>query len=285
MLTAVFWDVQHGFAAYLATPSTPSKHIVIDLGVGSFGSGGATFSPLQHLHANGVARLDGVVITHPHRDHIDDIMNFDVLDPHVLHRPKHLTADAIRKANADQDKAIVDKYLAIDQRYSEPVPNEKSPFRPENNGGATFQFFAPTKCADTNINNHSIVTIVSHADAKILIPGDNEPPSWDELLAQPSFVQAITGTHVIVAPHHGRDSGFHAPLFEKIQPRLVIISDGQSRDTSGTGRYDKQATGLTVSKRAGGTETRKVVTTRNDGCIVLRVTPGTQGTLLEVTVN
>jgi competence protein ComEC len=165
------------------------------------------------------------------------------------------------------------------------VPKERSPFQPENNGGTTFQFFTPTKCTQANINNHSIVTIVSHAGVKLLIPGDNEPPSWDELLGQAAFVQAIRDTHVLVAPHHGRDSGFHAPLIEKTQPRLVIISDGRFCDTSATDRYDKQASGLTVKKRAGGTETRKCVTTRSDGCIVLRVKPVTQGPPLEVTID
>ncbi len=282
MLTAVFWDVQHGLAAYLATPD---KHVVIDLGVGSYGARDATFSPLRHLQANGVSTLDGVVITHPHRDHIDDILNFDALSPRALHRPQHLTADAIRAANSDQDQPIVARYLDIDQRYRETVPPERDPFRAENNGGTAFQFFTPTKCADTNINNHSIVTIVSHAGVKLLIPGDNEPPSWDELLGRPAFVQAIAGTDVLVAPHHGRDSGFHAPLFEKIQPRLIIISDGRFCDTSATDRYDKEATGWTVHQRSGGTQTRKCVTTRSDGTIVLKVGTRDQRAFLEVTVD
>ena len=86
-LTCLFWDVQHGSAAYINTPA--NEHLVIDLGVGSYQQANLQFSPLLHLkHHYGVQQLDGVVITHPHRDHLDDIGNFDALSPRVLVRPK-----------------------------------------------------------------------------------------------------------------------------------------------------------------------------------------------------
>ena len=42
----VFWDVEHGHAAYIKTPN--DRHIVIDLGTGSFESH-KDFSPLNYL--------------------------------------------------------------------------------------------------------------------------------------------------------------------------------------------------------------------------------------------
>ena len=71
MLQFVFWDVQHGSASHIKTPN--DRHLVIDLGTGSY-SENKEFSPLMHLKKKyGVGQLDYVVITHPHRDHIDDI--------------------------------------------------------------------------------------------------------------------------------------------------------------------------------------------------------------------
>jgi beta-lactamase superfamily II metal-dependent hydrolase len=82
-LTCLFWDVQHGSATYINTPA--NEHIVIDLGVGSYQQANLQFSPLRYLKYHyGVQQLNGVVITHPHRDHIDDIGNFDELSPRVL---------------------------------------------------------------------------------------------------------------------------------------------------------------------------------------------------------
>lgn len=64
MLTLVLWDVQHGSATYIKTPA--GQHIVHGLGIGSYGSGSADFSPLMHLKRSyGVTQLDAVIITHP----------------------------------------------------------------------------------------------------------------------------------------------------------------------------------------------------------------------------
>ena len=88
-LRFIMWNVQHGSAAYVRTPN--GKHIVIDLGAGE------AFSPLKALRDAGIDRLDHVTITHPHMDHIDDILHFDTLTPGTLLSPKHLTEAEIRE--------------------------------------------------------------------------------------------------------------------------------------------------------------------------------------------
>ena len=73
-LKIVIWDVQHGHGSYLSTPG--GQDIVIDLGTGSYGDSNLEFSPLLHLKNKWkVERLDGVIISHPHRDHLDDIFD------------------------------------------------------------------------------------------------------------------------------------------------------------------------------------------------------------------
>jgi beta-lactamase superfamily II metal-dependent hydrolase len=111
----------------------------------------------------------------------------------------------------------------------------------------------------------------------MIIPGDNEPPSWDELLKRTDFLTAIKGTDILLAPHHGRDSGFSSALFKHINPRLTIISDGPFCDTSATSRYAQQTQGWTVQKRSGGSETRKCVTTRSDGVIEVQFGQNSNG--------
>ena len=284
MLKIIVWDVQHGHATYIRTPN--GKHIVIDLGIGSYERSSADFSPLLHLKKEwGVNQLDSVIITHPHRDHIDDIFNFDKLTPLTLSRPKHLSEQEIRAGNEKPDK-VIDKYLEISNRYSAPIDPGNNPSLEENNGGVQIQKFTPTSCGTSNLNNHSIVTVISYARSKMIIPGDNEPPSWDELLKRADFLTAIKGTDILLAPHHGRDSGFSSALFEHINPRLTIISDGPFCDTSATSRYAQQTQGWTVQKRSGGTETRKCVTTRNDGVIEVQFGQNSNGkSYIQVTIE
>jgi phosphoribosyl 1,2-cyclic phosphodiesterase len=94
------------------------------------------FSPLLHLeYSYGVQQLDGVVITHPHRDHIDDIGNFDALSPRVLLRPKHLTDAEVLGGNRRQDRQVVEQYLRISARYNQPVSPQESPFRRRGRAG------------------------------------------------------------------------------------------------------------------------------------------------------
>ncbi len=269
-LTCVFWDVQHGSAAYINTPA--NEHIVIDLGVGSYQPANLQFSPLLHLKQRyGVQQLDGVVITHPHRDHLDDIGNFGQLRPRVLVRPRHLSAADVRGGNRPQDSSIIQQYLDISDAYNHPVGPGGSPFCAPWPGGHTIKTFTPTSCSRSNLNNHSVVTVVTHASSKLLLPGDNEPPSWEELLAKPDFVEAIRGTDILLAPHHGRDSGFCAALFDHIRPSLTVISDGRFCDTSATDRYGYVTQGLNVyHQRRGATERRKCLTTRQDGVIIVK---------------
>ncbi len=270
MVEFVFWDVQHGSAAYIRTPN--GKHMVVDLGTGSYRSSSTEFSPLLHLKDKyAVKQLDAVIITHPHRDHLDDIVNFDRLSPTVLCRPSGLAEKDILAGNRTGDKDILNMYLEIHERYRRPIDPSESPFSPSNNGGLEIETFKANACTASELNNHSIVTVIRYCHSKMLIPGDNECASWNELLRNRDFVSSIEGTDVLVASHHGRESGFSPDLLKYISPRLTVISDGRFCDTSATGRYSCHSQGCTVSRRKDSTTpTRRCVTTRNDGVIVVK---------------
>jgi competence protein ComEC len=269
-LEIVFWDVQHGSATYIKTPN--GKHIVQDLGVGSYEKKDQEFSPLLHLkNKYHVAQLDQVIITHPHKDHINDILNFNALNPRLFSRSINIDVDEISRNIKAEDKKIFDTYFDIHERYNSPVELKNDPRIPENNGGVEIKTFVPLS-SYKNINDHSLVTVISYAKSKILISGDNEPPSWKELLTKDDFRDAIKDVDIFLASHHGRESGYCGEIFNYFKPRLTIISDGRFCDTSATDRYSKMTQGWTVYHRKNGQrEERKCITTRNDGVIVVKV--------------
>lgn len=269
-LEIVIWDVQHGSSSYINTPN--GKHLVIDLGSGKY-SNNEDFSPLLHLKEKyKIENIDQVIITHPHTDHIDDIMNFDELSPKILTRPNHLTEEDVKKANPNYDSEKIDKYIEISERYSLPVSEDEDIKLPKNNGGVNIKTFIPNQCGHSNINNHSAVTIIEYLDLKVVIPGDNESASWKELLKDNSFVNAIKNTNVFIASHHGRESGYYSDLFDNFTPYLVIISDGPKGETSVTEKYEQKAKGWTVYKRSdNSSEKRYCLTTRKDGVIVIKI--------------
>lgn len=202
---------------------------------------------------------------------MDDIGNFGIVSPSVLWTPRHLSEEDIRKGNRSIDSAIVDQYLAIRKRFSSAVPTSDDLRVPANYGGVAFQVFGMSQCPTSRLNDHSLVVVVSYAGLKMVLSGDNEAPSWQELLENQEFVTAIRGTDVLLAPHHGRDAGFCADLFNAMgKPRLVVISDGRFGDTSATDRYGQQVVGWDVFDGSGHVERRKCVTTRCDGHITIK---------------
>lgn len=172
---------------------------------------------------------------------------------------------------------IIRKYLSMTREYNSPVLAKNILTNPYNWGGVSIQKHYPVKCDAGNINNRSIVTIVEYLGVKILIPGDNEACSWEELLGRPDFVEAIKNTHVLVAAHHGRESGFYSKLFEHFRPRLTVVSDGRAPDTNATNRYSAVSEGWLVHKKNGRSETRYCITTRNDGTIDVTVGSNANG--------
>jgi beta-lactamase superfamily II metal-dependent hydrolase len=264
MLEITVWDVNHGSATYIKTPN--DRHIVVDLG------DAGNFSPLQTLFARGVRHLDVAIVTHPHRDHLDDIFNLYLLSPRALWRPKHLSEEEIRNGNRASDMLVVQQYLQINEQFNGPLGPTDDLAQPANFGGAAFQVFVPRYCDRSNLNNHSLVVVASYAGLKIVIPGDNEATSWAELLQDRLFVRAVSGADILLAPHHGRQAGYCAELFEVMgNPRLIVISDGRFGDTSATGRYSNQARGWQVFDAAGASETRFCLTTRSDGHITIKL--------------
>jgi beta-lactamase superfamily II metal-dependent hydrolase len=265
-LEVVIWDVEHGTAILVNTPT--GKRLVIDLGVGSFTNSNKTFSPLKYLHDSyKVKKLDALVITHPHGDHIDDIFNLNLVPPGAIYAPRSVDRGLVRDNNKRKDAAKTERYF----QWLDYAPvNPTKTLGALTDWGCTISLFH-TKYSESNLNNYSLVTVIGHAGSTILIPGDNEPPSWKLLLDQSAFVSAIKNTNLFVTSHHGRESGYHADLFTHFKPQLCFLSDTNDIPTSATNRYTYQALGAPVfNKGMNRTETRKTVTTRSDHCIVIK---------------
>jgi len=264
----VFWDVQHGHATYIKTPN--NRHIVIDLGIGDYFGRDMTFSPLKYLKAKrGINQLDYVIITHPHLDHIDDILNFDLLNPKVLWRPSSLSNEEVMDGVQEKDRAKFIKYCEINNRYNTPIApdSDNNINNPDNWGGLSIKMFYALGCDHKNFNNFSPITTFEFAGYKAIIPGDNESASFAELLEDRNFISAIQNANVLLAPHHGRESGYSAEFMSKVNPHITIVSDGRFCDTSANNRYSQKSQGWQVSKRNGTSSTRKCLTTNSDGSV------------------
>jgi beta-lactamase superfamily II metal-dependent hydrolase len=275
----IIWDVQHGNAIYVKAPN--GKHLVFDLGIGDYSGQNPNFSPLATLRDKyNVEKLDYVMITHPHRDHIDEILQFDSFSPSVLTRPGQLAREDVMKNIQAVDRPKFEKYFEICSRYNQSAvgtPQDSSD--PANYGGLSFQYFETPSLPKDNINNHSIITVLEYAGIKVVIPGDNERPSLELLIKQDGFRNAIKDCDILIAPHHGRESAFLDEFVTHANPRLTVISDGSICDTSANPKYSAKSRGWTVWKKGtSNSAERKLLTTNFDGEVYISFGPSsTQG--------
>lgn len=266
----VFWDVQHGHASYINSPN--NRHIVVDLGTGDFSQSNYEFSPLKYLKFNcNINQLDFVVITHPHLDHIDDILNFDLLSPIMFCRPNHLSNQEVMSGVRLQDFEKFKTYCELNDKYNNLITasSYNNISNPANWGEMKIYTFVALSCDHKNFNNHSIVVVIEYAGVKVIIPGDNENCSFKELMDDQNFYSIIEDSDILLAPHHGRESGFNLEFINQVNPRLTVVSDGRFCETSAKDRYSTKSRGWTVSKKNGSSSIRKCLTTNSDGTVTI----------------
>ncbi len=260
LATMTVWNVQLGLAVHVKAPN--GKYIVIDLGTGYDNE-----SPLSKLKGKNITYM---VITHPHLDHIDDILHFDDNPPKILHRAKSISnyevMDGVR--DCDRDKFI--KYCNINDRYNTPVEpdDEDNTKYARNYGELKIETFSTSDCDHSNFNNFSIITVFSLSGIKVVVCGDNETESFLGLLMQQDdFKSAVSNADILVAPHHGRESAYLYDFVSLVNPRLTIISDTHKTEASAVDKYIQMSRGWKVANSSGEVVDRYCLTTRNDGNI------------------
>lgn len=257
LATMTVWDVQLGLAIHVKAPN--GKYIVIDLGTGTYESGNS--APILKRIYDNIAYM---ILTHPHLDHISDILNFDKNPPKILLRPKSLTNAEVMYGVRYCDRDRFEKYCEINDRYNSPVniDDENYTRNPYNYGGLNIQTFSTSACDHSNFNNFSIITVFTLSGIKVVVCGDNEKESLDILMKRSDFKDAVRDANVLVAPHHGRESAYHSDFVSLVNPSVTIISDTNKSDASASDKYTKMSRGWKV----GGKE-RYCLTTRYDGDI------------------
>jgi len=263
-LRIIIHNVGHGQAIHVFTPA--GEIVVIDLGCSAF------FSPLEWLR-NQTQIIDSLIITHPHGDHIDEMLDIKKHGFKVrqLWRPKWLPKEEIYKQNQSGYTEKLDSYFEMSDSYKYPVKKNELVGNPEISGGVKIDKFSSKECGVSNINNHSAVVCFDYQNVKIVIPGDNEPPSWKALMGKDEFRNYMGNIDVFMASHHGRISGYYSDVFIS-KPNLCIVSDGRVQDTDSRDRYSYHANGWSVTKRSDSTKVQRYcLTTRNDNYVDIKV--------------
>ena len=67
------------------------------------------------------------------------------------------------------------------------------------------------------------------ANTLVIFPGDIEPNGWSKLWPKiKTKIENLVNNstyRILIAPHHGRESGFCQEMFEALRPSFCIVSD------------------------------------------------------------
>lgn len=193
-------DVGQGDAMLLR--SGPGAAVVIDVGPQG---GGA----VECLRRYGVRRVDLLVITHPHADHVGGLR--EVLE-------------AVAVAEAWVSPAQPEETTAVLERAGVPVMTARAGDA-RVAGWVDIAALAPagaaTTSGSTGLNDASVVTLASVGGVTVLALGDLEHEGQRALAARlpPAAVDLVK------VPHHGSDRQ-EAALAELVTARLAIVSVG-----------------------------------------------------------
>ncbi|GAB6149947.1 ComEC/Rec2 family competence protein [Clostridium novyi] len=183
------------------------KNMLIDAGTNK-----ASNTVVNYLKAKGVKKLDYVIATHPHEDHIGGmasvINNFNV-SKFIMAKVTHNSTTFKNMVNALKDKGIKITVPNVGDNYSL--------------GDSNFTIVAPNSKRYDNLNNYSIVTKLRFGNNSFLFTGDAESLSEGEILAKQLDIQA----DVLKLGHHGSRTSSTTSFLDKVNPKYAIVSCGK----------------------------------------------------------
>ena len=251
------WDVELGLAIHVQAPN--GKYIVIDLGSTK------NISPLLSLRGHDIGYM---VITHPHLDHFSDIDNIVYAKPNVLWRSHAYTRNDLLTGIRESDRLKITRYCDFVESYTGTLSEDNNPRNGNTFNGLTAEVFSVSTCDKSNKNNFSAIVVLRLGNAKIVVCGDNEKESLEKLMRNSLFKEAVEKSWVLVAPHHGRESGYYEDFVSLVSPDLTIISDTSNVGTSVSSKYSAKSKGYNVyNALTHQNEKRSCLTTRSDGNI------------------
>lgn len=205
-LSVTFFSVGYGDAILVRAPS--GRTMLVD--AGSAEAGPALASAIQAL---GVRRLDLVVATHPHPDHIGGLAA--VLASLRAGRLVGYAPQVIHDIIHDAAPLVSVHTLTIRR-------GDQLDLGP----GLRVDVLHPGQAMSGDMNDDSIVLRLLHDRVAILLTGDIGTAGQEELV---SIYGGRLHSTVVKVPHHGW-GGYNPTFIEAVQPRHAVISVGRHPD-------------------------------------------------------
>ena len=167
----------------------------------------------QYIKDQGITKLDYVIGTHVHEDHIGGLDKvIDTYDVDKILFPKQTSTTVTFE---DFVMSVTNKGMKL---YS---PNVGEVFKL---GEATFEIMAPNSVSYENANDYSIVIKLTYGNNSFLLTGDAGAVSESEMIAKKLNLNA----DVLKIGHHGSETSTTQNFLNLVKPKYAVISVGKN---------------------------------------------------------
>lgn len=164
---------------------------------------------INYLKNLNYQKIDYVIGTHPHTDHIGGLKNIiNTFEIGKIYMPKVVSTT---KTYESLLMAIKDKNLKIN--------NAKAVTSIIDTDDLKINILAPNNSIYTELNNYSVVTKITYGTTKFLFMGDAEKLSENE-------IKENVTADVIKIGHHGSNTSSSIDFIKKVNAKYGIISVG-----------------------------------------------------------
>lgn len=244
-LQTYFIDVEGGQSTLFVTPTGES--LLVDTGWPD-NNGRDADRIVAAAKKAGIRRIDYVVITHYHTDHVGDVPQLVARIPvntFIDHGPLRETNDAATVQGHDAYEKVLatGKYKHIVAKPGEVLPIRgmrvevissdgeliASPLPGAGASNASACAATPKYPADNTENRRSVGMLMTFGKLRILDLGDL---THDEEVKLMCPVNKIAKINILVVSHHGWDQSSSPALIWGIQPRVAIMDNGEKKGGS-----------------------------------------------------
>jgi competence protein ComEC len=199
-LSVFFLDVGQGDCEIL---QTGDHTIVIDTATEEMAS-----RILSFLKSKNVQTIDLLILTHPHADHIGSATEvLSAFSVSGVYMPKVTT-------NTRIFEKLITTLKQQGKTAHAPVPGESLAI-----GEMKLDFLAPYNVDTENLNNDSIVCMLTFGTVRVLFMGDAEKPEEKDILDHAPDL----GAQVLKVAHHGSNSSTTDAFLKKVDPQNAVI--------------------------------------------------------------
>lgn len=170
---------------------------------------------LAYLRQHGITRIDTLIATHPHADHIGGLID-------VLHA---LPVGEVVTSGATHTTGVFENFL-------DAIASARAPYREVRTGdrialGALELKVLRSDPRAPDLNDTSIVLRLQHGQVSMLLMGDAEAYSEQALLA--SVPDQLPST-ILKVGHHGSSSSSSLPFLAAVRPQVAVYTAGRGNN-------------------------------------------------------